>query len=61
MERLKVNNMYSDDDFILAINDLVNETKLNEFPELKEIVDIINLEVYKIILNGKIKKIKEKK
>ena len=55
MERLKVdsmNNNNSQDDFILAINNLINETNLNEFEELKDSVDNINLEANKIIKNN---------
>ena len=38
----------SQDDLIFAINDLVNVTRLNEFEELKESIDNINLEANKI-------------
>lgn len=56
MERLKVDSMNNKDnsqnDFILAINDLIKETNLNEFEELKETVDNINSEANKIIKNN---------
>lgn len=47
-----MNNNNSQDDFILAINNLINETNLNEFEELKDSVDNINLEANKIIKNN---------
>lgn len=43
----------SQDDLIFAINDLVNVTRLNEFEELKESIDNINLEANKIIASEK--------
>ena len=56
MERAKVDWMNNKDnsqnDFILAINDLIKETNLNEFEELKESVDNINSEANKIIKNS---------
>ena len=56
MERAKVDRMNNKDnsqnDFILAINDLIKETNLNEFEELKETVDNINSEANKIIKNS---------
>ena len=55
MGRLKVDSMNNKDniqnDFILAINDLIKETNLNEFEELKDSVDDINSEANKIIKN----------
>ena len=39
------------EDLILAINNLIKETNLNEFDELKDIIDNINLEADKISLN----------
>jgi len=56
MERARVDRMNNKDnsqnDFILAINDLIKETNLNEFEELKDSVDNINLEANKIIKNS---------
>ena len=56
MERVKVDSVNnkdnSQDDFILAINNLIKETNLNEFKELKDSVDNINLEANKIIKNS---------
>lgn len=56
MERVKVDSVNNKDnsqnDFILAINDLIKETNLNEFEELKDSVDNINLEANKIIKNS---------
>ena len=53
MVREKVDSMNnkdnSQDDFILAINNLIKETNLNEFEELKDSVDNINSEANKII------------
>ena len=58
MERAKVDRMNNKDnsqnDFILAINDLIKETNLNEFEELKETVDNINSEANKIIKNNEV-------
>ncbi|OLA34601.1 MAG: hypothetical protein BHW38_03565 [Firmicutes bacterium CAG:321_26_22] len=42
----------SQDDFILAINNLIKETNLNEFEELKDSIDNINSEANKIIKNS---------
>ena len=60
MERAKVDRMNNKDnsqnDFILAINDLIKETNLNEFEELKDSADNINLEANKIIKNSEEKK-----
>lgn len=56
MERAKVDSMNnknnSQDNLILAINNLIKETNLSEFDELKESIDNINLEVNKIIKNS---------
>ena len=56
MEREKVDSMSnknnSQDNLILAINNLIKETNLSEFDELKESIDNINLEVNKIIKNS---------
>ena len=56
MERQKVdsknNKNNSQDNLILAINNLIKETNLREFDELKESIDNINLEVNKIIKNS---------
>ncbi len=56
MERVKVDSVNnkdnSQDDFILAINNLIKETNLNEFEELKDSVDDINSEANKIIKNS---------
>lgn len=56
MERVKVDSVNnkdnSQDDFILAINDLIKETNLNEFEELKDSTDNINSEANKIIKNN---------
>ena len=41
------------DDLISAINDLITVTRLNEFEELKESIDNINLEANKIIASEK--------
>ena len=53
MERVKVDSVNnkdnSQDDFILAINNLIKETNLNEFEELKDSIDNINSEANKII------------
>ena len=58
MERAKVDSMNNKDnsqnDFILAINDLIKETNLNEFEELKDSVDDINSEANKIIKNKEV-------
>ena len=58
MERAKVDRMNNKDnsqnDFILAINDLIKETNLNEFEELKDSVDNINSEANKIIKNNEV-------
>ena len=43
----------SQDDLIFAINDLITVTRLNEFEELKESIDNINLEANKIIASEK--------
>ena len=55
MERVKVDSVNnkdnSQDDFILAINNLIKETNLNEFEELKDSIDNINSEANKIIKN----------
>lgn len=56
MERVKVDSVNnkdnSQDDFILAINNLIKETNLNEFKELKDSIDNINSEANKIIKNS---------
>lgn len=56
MERVKVDSLNnkdnSQDDFILAINNLIKETNLNEFEELKDSIDNINSEANKIIKNS---------
>ena len=56
MERAKVDSMNnknnSQNNLILAINNLIKETSLSEFDELKESIDNINLEVNKIIKNS---------
>ena len=56
MERVKVDSVNnkdnSQDDFILAINNLIKETNLNEFEELKDSIDNINSEANKIIKNN---------
>lgn len=56
MERVKVDSVNnkdnSQDDFILAINNLIKETDLNEFEELKDSIDNINSEANKIIKNS---------
>lgn len=56
MERVKVDSVNnkdnSQDGFILAINNLIKETNLNEFKELKDSIDNINLEANKIIKNS---------
>lgn len=56
MERAKVDSVNnkdnSQDDFILAINNLIKETNLNEFEELKDSTDNINSEANKIIKNS---------
>lgn len=56
MERAKVDSMNnknnSQNNLILAINNLIKETNLSEFDELKESIDNINLEVNKIIKNS---------
>ena len=56
MERVKVDSVNnkdnSQDDFILAINNLIKETNLNEFEELKDSIDNINSEANKIIKNS---------
>lgn len=56
MERVKVDSVNnkdnSQDDFILAINNLIKETNLNEFEELKDSIDNINSETNKIIKNS---------
>ena len=44
------------DELILAINKLIKETNLNEFEELKDSVDSINLEANKIIKKNEEKK-----
>lgn len=58
MERVKVDSVNnkdnSQDDFILAINNLIKETNLNEFEELKDSVDDINSEANKIIKNKEV-------
>ena len=41
------------DDLILALNNLINETNLDEFEELKEPIVNIKLETYKIKKNEK--------
>lgn len=46
------NKNNSQDNLILAINNLIKETNLSEFNELKESIDNINLEVNKIIKNS---------
>ncbi len=46
------NKNNSQDNLILAINNLIKETNLSEFDELKESIDNINLEVNKIIKNS---------
>ena len=56
MERVKVDSVNnkdnSQDDFILAINNLIKETNLNELEELKDSIDNINSEANKIIKNS---------
>ena len=56
MERVKVDSVNnkdnSQDDFILAINNLIKEPNLNEFEELKDSIDNINSEANKIIKNS---------
>lgn len=56
MKRVKVDSVNnkdnSQDDFILAINNLIKETNLNEFEELKDSIDNINSEANKIIKNS---------
>ena len=56
MERVKVDSVNNkdnrQDDFILAINNLIKETNLNEFEELKDSIDNINSEANKIIKNS---------
>ncbi len=56
MERVKVDSVNnkdnSQDDFILAINNLIKETNLNEFEELKDSIDNINSKANKIIKNS---------
>ena len=47
------NKNNSQDNLILAINNLIQETNLSEFNELKESIDNINLEVNKIIKNSR--------
>lgn len=63
MERVKVDSVNnkdnSQDDLILAINNLIKETNLNEFEELKDSIDNINSEANKIIKNNE-EKIQEK-
>ena len=46
------NKNNSQDNLILAINNLIKETNLSEFDELKESIDNINLDVNKIIKNS---------
>ena len=46
------NKNNSQDNLILAINNLIKETNLSEFDELRESIDNINLEVNKIIKNS---------
>lgn len=46
------NKNNSQDNLILAIYNLIKETNLSEFDELKESIDNINLEVNKIIKNS---------
>lgn len=46
------NKNNNQDNLILAINNLIKETNLSEFDELKESIDNINLEVNKIIKNS---------
>lgn len=46
------NKNNSQNNLILAINNLIKETNLSEFDELKESIDNINLEVNKIIKNS---------
>ena len=46
------NKNNSQNNLILAINNLIKETNLSEFDELKESIDNINLEVKKIIKNS---------
>ena len=62
MERVKVDSVNnkdnSQDDFILAINNLIKETNLNEFEELKDSIDNINSEANKIIKNSEWRKSK---
>ena len=47
------NNEDIQDDLVLALNDLINETNLDEFEELKEPIVNIKLETYKIKKNEK--------
>lgn len=51
MERVEVNNMNNDSnkELILAIGELIKETNLDEFEELKDSINDINLEIDKII------------
>lgn len=46
-----MNKDNSQDDLILAISNLIKETNLSEFEELKESIDNIDLEAKKIINN----------
>ena len=50
------NNEDIQDDLVLALNDLINETNLDEFEELKEPIVNIKIETYKKkkIINPKI-------
>lgn len=46
------NKNNNQDELILTFNNLIKETNLGEFDELKESIDNINLEVNKIIKNN---------
>ena len=46
-----MNKEKNQDDLILAINNLIKETNLNEFEELNEAINNIELEVDKIYIN----------
>ena len=46
-----MNKDNSQDDLILSINNLIKETNLSEFEELKDSIKKIDLEVDKIYIN----------
>lgn len=46
-----MNKDNSQDDLILSINNLIKETNLSEFEELKDSIEKIDLEVDKIYIN----------